>query len=62
MRFHNQYTDILKNNITHSKAILVADNTTVYSTSEDIPTVFNKVNINLDSLTEWFRSNKFLEC
>ena len=41
-----------------SKAILFADDTTIYSTSEDIPTLFNNVNLDLDSLTEWFRSNK----
>ena len=48
----------LPNCLTHSKAILFADDTTVYSTSEDIPTLFNNVNLDQDSLTEWFRSNK----
>ena len=50
------YTNDLPNCLTHSKAILFADDTTVYSTLEDIP--FNNVNLDLDSLTEWFRSNK----
>ena len=52
------YTNDLPNCLTHSKAILFTDDTTVYSTSEDIPTLFNNVNLDLDSLTEWFRSNK----
>ena len=52
------YTNDLPNYLTHPKAILFADDTTVYSTSEDIPTLFNNVNLDLDSLTEWFRSNK----
>ena len=52
------YTNDLPNCLTHSKAILFADDTTVYSSSEDIPTLFNNVNLDLDSLTEWFRSNK----
>ena len=51
------YTNDLPNCLTHSKAILFADDTTVYSTSEDIPTLINNVNHDLDSL-EWFRSNK----
>ena len=52
------YTNDLPNCLTHSKVILFADDTTVYSTLEDIPTLFNNVNLDLDSLTEWFRSNK----
>ena len=37
--------------------IQMISQTTVYSTSEDSPTLLNNVNLDLDSLTEWFRSN-----
>ena len=42
------YTNDLPNCLTQSKAILFADDTTVYSTSEDILTLFNNVNLDLE--------------
>jgi hypothetical protein len=52
------YTNDLPNCLTHSKAILFADDTTISFTSDDIPILFKYVNFDLESLSEWFRANK----
>ena len=48
------YTHDIPNCLTHSEVILFSNNTTVYSTLEDIPTLFNNVNLAIDALTEWW--------
>ena len=52
------YTNDLPNCLKFSKAILFADDTTVYLTSKNIPNLFNNINSDLDLLAEWFRANK----
>ena len=44
--------------ITHAKVILFADDTTLYTSSENINTLYHNINIDLLNLVEWFRSNK----
>ena len=52
------YTNDLPNCLKYSKAILFADDTTIYLSSSDIHYLYKTVNIDLGSMTEWFRSNK----
>ena len=41
-----------------SKAILFADDTTLYASSDDIAHLYKTVNHDLENLTDWFRANK----
>jgi hypothetical protein len=52
------YTNDLPNCLKFSKAILFADDTTVYLTSKSISNLFNNINSDLELLSEWFRANK----
>ena len=52
------YTNDLPNCLTNCKAILFADDTTLYNSSPDIKHLYSSINSELDSLTEWFRANK----
>ncbi len=52
------YTNDLPNSLAHSKTILFADDTTVYSSSNDIQFLYDSSNTDLQSLCEWFRANK----
>ncbi len=52
------YTNDLPNSLSRSKAILFADDTTIYLSSDDITTVFDHVNHDLEHLADWFRANK----
>ena len=51
------YTNDLPNNLTNSKAILFADDTTIYTSSTNIVQLYEPINRDLDSLSEWFRAN-----
>ena len=52
------YMNDLPSCITHAKVILFADDTTLYTSSENINTLYHNINIDLLNLVEWFRSNK----
>ena len=52
------YTNDLPNSLTHTKAILLADDTTLYLNSKHVTELFNLINHDLNSLAEWFKSNK----
>ena len=52
------YMNDLPSCIAHAKVILFADDTTLYTSSENINTLYHNINIDLLNLVEWFRSNK----
>ena len=52
------YTNDLPNCLNITKAILFADDTTVYMTSNNMKHLYTIVNHELDNLTDWFRANK----
>jgi len=52
------YTNDLPNCLKNSKAILFADDTTIYISSNDTRQLYISANLELQSLTEWFRANK----
>jgi hypothetical protein len=52
------YTNDLPNCLTDCKAILFADDTTLYKSSSDIQYLYKSGNAELESLTQWFRANK----
>jgi hypothetical protein len=52
------YTNDLPNCLTYSKAILFADDTTIYLNKENTLDMFDYVNSDLGALSEWFRANK----
>ena len=52
------YTNDLPNNLISCKTIPFADDTTLYLSSTDIQYLYTTANKDLESLTEWFRSNK----
>ena len=52
------YTNDLPNCLNVCKAILFADDTTIYCSSNNIQDLYIKANYELESLSEWFRSNK----
>ena len=51
------YTNDLPNCLQYSKAILFADDTTVYSSSKNTQYLYKSANTDLQSLAEWFRAN-----
>jgi len=52
------YTNDLPNCLSNCKAILFADDTTLYLSSSNIEQLYISTNIDLQLLDEWFRSNK----
>lgn len=52
------YTNDLPNCLNITKAILFADDTTVYLASNDDKYLYSTMNRELDKLTDWFRANK----
>jgi len=52
------YANDLPNAISYNKSILFADDTTVYKTSNNIHTLYESLNKDLECLTEWFKANK----
>ena len=52
------YINDLANSLTNSKAILFADDTTIYMSSTNIVQLYESINRDLDSLSEWFRANR----
>jgi hypothetical protein len=52
------YTNDLPNCLSSCKAILFADDTTLYLSSSNIQQLYQSTNTDLEYLDEWFRSNK----
>ncbi len=52
------YTNDLPNCLTTSKAIVFADDTTLYQSSNNIQQLFESINHELEFLLDWFRANK----
>jgi len=52
------YTNDLPNCLLRCKAIIFADDTTVYTSSPDIKTLYKYANADLESLADWFQANK----
>ena len=52
------YTNDLPNSLAHTKAILFADDTTLYINYKHVTELFNLINHDLNSLAKWFKSNK----
>lgn len=52
------YMNDLPNCLSYTKAILFADDTTLYASSDDIIHLYANVNHDLQSLVDWFRANK----
>jgi len=52
------YINDLPNSLSHTHAIIFADDTTIYSESKCINTLYNNINTDLMSLSDWFKSNK----
>ncbi len=52
------YTNDLPNSLTHTHAILFADDTTIYTKSNNLKTLFDNVNSDLQNLYDWFNANK----
>ena len=52
------YTNDLPNSLEHTHAILFADDTTIYLNSNNINSLYENVNKDLNSLYEWFNTNK----
>ena len=52
------YTNDIPSVLTHTKAILYADDTTLYASSLNVRDLFEHVTQDLHNLTDWFRANK----
>jgi len=52
------YTNDLPNSLTHTHAILFADDTTIYTKSKNLNELYNIVNSDLQNLYDWFNANK----
>ncbi len=52
------YTNDLPDCIHHSNTILFADDTTIYTSSNNIESLYVTMNANLNNLSDWFRANK----
>ena len=52
------YMNDLPHCLTNSKAILFADDTTLYASADNIPYLYDLINHDMANLTDWFRANK----
>ncbi len=52
------YANDIPSSLRHCKAILFADDTTVYRTGQDLDDLYTTVNSDLSQLTDWFRANQ----
>ncbi len=53
------YTNDLPNALKHTHAILFADDTTIYMKSNNLNKLYDHVNLDLNALDLWFKTNKF---
>ena len=52
------YSNDIPLSLTHSKAILFADDTTVFCTGSDLEKMYECINSDLDNLNDWFKANQ----
>ena len=52
------YSNDIPHSLTYCKAIMFADDTTVYLSGENITELFSNMNHDLTQLNDWFRANK----
>jgi len=52
------YTNDLPNALSYSKCILFADDTTIYLSLKNIHELYDKINYDLETVSDWFRANK----
>ena len=52
------YVNDIANCLNHSKVIVFADDTTIFSSSKSIHSLYKNVNADLAELSNWFRANK----
>ncbi len=52
------YSNDLSSSLSHCKTILFADDTTVFKTGTNLPTLYHQVNQDLDTLNDWFKANQ----
>ena len=52
------YMNDLPTCLTYTQAVLFADDTTIYTSSDNIIDLYHNINVDLSNLVDWFRSNK----
>jgi len=52
------YTNDMPDNLIHTKAILFADDTTIFQSHDNLTDLFQLMNTDLRTLTDWFKANK----
>ena len=52
------YSNDIPLSLTHSKAILFADDTTVFCTGSDLEKMYECINSDMDNLNDWFKANQ----
>ena len=52
------YSNDLPHNLTKAKAILFADDTTIFYSSKSMSDIYETMNNELKILSDWFRANK----
>jgi len=52
------YTNDLPNSLNNTKAILFADDTTIFAHDHNLTNLYSKINYDLESLYDWFKANK----
>ena len=52
------YSNDIPRPLSYCKSILFADDTTIYLTGENLNVLYEQVNSDLKSLTDWFRANQ----
>ena len=57
-RLFIMYTNDLPHSIQNSKCILLADDTTIYTSASQPSEAYNMKNIDLNILCDWFKANK----
>ena len=52
------YTNDMPDNLIHTKAILFADDTTIFKSHKNLTDLYQFMNHDLTILTDWFKANK----
>ena len=54
----NLYINDLKQSLEKCKGLLYADDTTIYVSGDNIPSLYNIINKEMKNISEWFKANK----
>jgi len=52
------YCNDLPNSLTHTNCILYADDTTIFYSTDNVHSLYNVINNDLETLSEWYMTNK----